>query len=760
MSTTADTLSISEPHGVAPLTLADVQEVVTRRWLVAVVCAVVVAALVILVTRSITPLYEAKAVLTIDYGTRTLEFQRDNDAQRLEISGLNTVRDQLIAVPVLRAVIDSQKLMQQPAYARVADPVSLLRDRVKATTSKDSLSILLSLRDEDPERATAALVALIEAYQGTLAASKNDKSQNAVLFLRDQAASELVKLELARKAETDFINANNIVSANLETNPLSQRLASLTVQLVQIDGQIAASTSTWRLLDSLEKLSAEERLNGLLTIEDIARQPAVADQVRANAALAAQVAVLGSKYGPNHIRLVEAKNAQADHQQLLAVTVMNAAAVIRRNQQSATEQTNILRSLIAEQELKLQEYRTRLLALGSLSEITESRNRLYQVILGRLNEMEVSSALDEKRTKVIDPPNAGLKPVNIKRGLFLGLAAVAALVAAVGGALAVETFDVRLQGAKQIQDLVRAPLLGAIPMTRTLGPLGRHGDPESPHDTAEAFRHLRAAVRLARRNAKGCERLAILSCTSGEGKSTVSARLSISLAAMGARVLLIDADLRKPTQDDQMGEHTERGLSLLLADEKGIAPIPSSRPNLDYLGVGIIPPNPGELLLSPRLSEALAEYSSAYDYIIIDTPPLSLVADSLAIAEHMDGLILVVRDGHTDKDMLRLTLSRVAPVADRLLGFVLNGDRSKASSYYGKTYQHGYGAKGPGSEVPAQPVAISSPAAEPSQPSPKVETVAASSAPVGDEPAPLVTPWNDKLPPTSASTDSASRLQG
>ncbi len=190
--------------------------------------------------------------------------------------------------------------------------------------------------------------------------------------------------------------------------------------------------------------------------------------------------------------------------------------------------------------------------------------------------------------------------------------------------------------------------------------------------------------------------LVITSSGPGEGKSTVSTRLAIALSAAGAKVLLVDADLRKPTLHKQLGDERERGLSYLLAGEDGIEPAATDHPNLDFLPVGVRPPNPSELLHSPALATAIARWRSSYDYVLIDSPPLGLVSDALSVGELADGVLLVVRDRVTTKATLRLVLDRLSPLRARVLGLVFNAEQLDSAGYgyhYKYGYQYGYGPK-------------------------------------------------------------------
>jgi capsular exopolysaccharide synthesis family protein len=146
-------------------------------------------------------------------------------------------------------------------------------------------------------------------------------------------------------------------------------------------------------------------------------------------------------------------------------------------------------------------------------------------------------------------------------------------------------------------------------------------------------------------------------------------------------VLLVDADMRKPTLATQIGESCERGLSAALEGEKGVRVLPTSYANLDFLGVGPRPRNPGDLLHSAQLKELVFSWRQSYDYVIFDTPPLGPVADAVVLGEVVDGIVLVVRDHFTTKANIRAALARLAPLSHKVLGVVLNGERNAESSY-------------------------------------------------------------------------------
>lgn len=211
-----------------------------------------------------------------------------------------------------------------------------------------------------------------------------------------------------------------------------------------------------------------------------------------------------------------------------------------------------------------------------------------------------------------------------------------------------------------------------------------HGDPvvvRSPRSpAAEAYRTLRANLQFARLD-RDVRTLLITSAGEGDGKTTVTANLALALAEGGQRVLLIDADLRRPSVHRLFDLPTAPGLSNALLQDSGELPImTTSVPGLSILTAGDPPPNPGEFVASPRLARLLARVRSDFDCVLVDTPPVSLVADAAVLAPSVDGVVLVVSAGRTKRDLARRAKEQLDKVGARLLGVVLNNAKLDKST--------------------------------------------------------------------------------
>ncbi|MBE7022230.1 MAG: CpsD/CapB family tyrosine-protein kinase [Ruminococcaceae bacterium] len=205
----------------------------------------------------------------------------------------------------------------------------------------------------------------------------------------------------------------------------------------------------------------------------------------------------------------------------------------------------------------------------------------------------------------------------------------------------------------------------------------------------ESYKAARTNLMFTMAEEKGCKKILVTSSITKEGKSTTTLNLAITFAQAGARVIVIDADLRRPRVHSYMGLKNNAGMAQYLggfiADHHEIVRhVPEH--NLDCITGGPIPPNPSELLLSKGMAELLELLSAEYDYIFVDSPPVNVVADSVSIAENMTGALLVVRQDYTTSEDLKQTLSKLEFGNIKILGYMLNATTEPRSHSYKKSY--------------------------------------------------------------------------
>jgi capsular exopolysaccharide synthesis family protein len=307
-----------------------------------------------------------------------------------------------------------------------------------------------------------------------------------------------------------------------------------------------------------------------------------------------------------------------------------------------------------------------------------------------VSELETPPGTDVGPVKVtvVQPPTTPTSPVSPKpvRNILLG--AVLGLLLGLGAALVRETLDKTVKTQDDVKAVTETPILGAIMRDpdAVKRPLIVEVDPRSPR--AEAFRSLRTNLQFVDA-ANHPRTLLVTSSLAGEGKSTMSANLALTMAQGGSRVCLVEADLRRPKVLDYLGLEGAVGLTDALIGRSEVFDViqPYGGTNLWVLGAGPIPPNPSELLGSTAMRSTLTHLASRFDYVVIDSPPTLPVTDAVVLSSLVDGVIVVVGSGVVQRDQLARALENLESVAGRVLGLVLNRVPASSSGAYG-TYAY------------------------------------------------------------------------
>ena len=213
-------------------------------------------------------------------------------------------------------------------------------------------------------------------------------------------------------------------------------------------------------------------------------------------------------------------------------------------------------------------------------------------------------------------------------------------------------------------------------------------DENSSFALREAYKNLRTNIRFFF-NQDGCKKFCITSSTMGEGKSVTTLNLAISFAENGHKVLLIDADMRRPSLGNLLMRKVSPGLSNVLAgmeDKKNVIH-KNVYSNLDVILSGDVPPNPSELLDSERMKDLMDSVSKEYDYVLVDVPPVNAVSDARVIAKQLDGVLYLVRQKQTELDAVKHGIAQLKLAEARMLGFIINGIDPEENKYCYKEYK-------------------------------------------------------------------------
>ncbi|MDH2442999.1 polysaccharide biosynthesis tyrosine autokinase [Amnibacterium sp. CER49] len=299
-------------------------------------------------------------------------------------------------------------------------------------------------------------------------------------------------------------------------------------------------------------------------------------------------------------------------------------------------------------------------------------NAVTEQLSNSINSLTSVAATPVKITR-IQPAVPPVSRSNLPLALLMTLGALAGLIVGYGLSVLRESLDTRVHSRADLEEVTDTPIVGELLLTKRDQPARLVMRDDELGAAAEAYRALRANLNYVSID-KRVRTTLITSSIAGEGKSTTAANLAIALTQAETRVLLIDADLRRPAIADYFALEGELGLTDVLVGQvqREHAIQRSAYLNLDILTSGQTPPNPGELLGSRALHKLLEELRPEYDQILIDSPPLLPVADAAVLAGQVDGVIIVAAADRTTRTQLDLSLTTLATTDSALLGIALN----------------------------------------------------------------------------------------
>lgn len=568
---------------------------------------------------------------------------------------------------------------------------------------------LIEVRFTTPDAGLSAILAAAhtQAYVESNEEARLGTDATARQFLDGQLRESRTNVERAQTTLRDFSTKHPNVAVNQEQKVVGQKIAELASLLTKSEGARVTLQSRYQFLNT----PTAEPLDYFLD------KPGVQKLHLTLLDLRAERAALDGRLGPNHEAMKELSRQETEVARQLKAEVRHEVDGVRARYDAALAREAGLRDKVGQLEASAIALRDLGVRYDLLKNDVDTATSLHASLLKQQMETAVNSGLSASNIRVIEraelpqDPSSPHMPLNLMLGLGAGL------VLAVGAMTVGEYFDDSVKSSEEMESVLRIPALATIPnfalarRAPTPHALGHEAaaegslpalaaaagvarelvvvhEPLSP--VAEAFRALRTSVLFSTPGAPP-KMLLVTSAGAGEGKTVSSLNLAATLAEAGSRVLLIDVDLRKPSCHRGLGIANERGLSSFLAGQAELASVTYEleAPRLSFIPAGPTPPNPAELVGSSRMRGMLAELRDAYDFIILDSPPVLPVTDAVVLARDVDGVVQVVKGHDTPRELIRRARDQLAQANAHLLGAVINnvdlgwGDLYFYSRYYG-----------------------------------------------------------------------------
>jgi len=591
-------------------------------------------------------------------------------------------------------------------------------DSVDVRPVRRSNLVEIVFLSEDPKLAARIANHLANAYIEQNLQVKWDETVKASEWLQGQLTNLKGKLEKDEDALQAYAQTNSILFVEEKKNLATERMAQLQTEYTKAQAERFQKASQYGLVQAGKVQDLPGFLSNRL-IQDLSVRLSELDR---------EYSQLTATVKPDYPKAVALKKQIDSVQTALDHEKKALAQNIVDEYQSATANEKYLAQALEQQKKEVNLIAEKSIQYNILKREADTSKQLYEGLLQRLKEAQVSAGLKSSNIRIVDAAEVPDTPVKPRLIVNLALGAILGLGLGVGLAFFQEYFDNTLKTPDDVETLLRLPSLGVVPsMTAGLGAQGVDGKtvslasakqtpPMAPAvqtnpQFLEAFRSLRTSILLSANPVP--KLLLITSALPGEGKTTTTVNLGATLASLGNRVVIVDCDMRRPACHRSTGVENKPGFVQCLTGHvslpEAILPVPGVQ-NLSVIPCGPIPPNPAEVLSSPVTSELLRGLRDKFEYVLVDSPPLLSVADSRILATMTDAVVVVVRAYSTPYDAVRRARALLYGAGARILGVALNDVDVRRGGYgdsyyyrYGSGYGYGYGEPRPEeSERPEQ----------------------------------------------------------
>lgn len=667
--------------------------VVKRRWVVATFFGVLVL-VVLLGTLREERIFKATSTVAILPDTpKVVSFQEVQDLGAsnyfLYQDYYNTQNKILKSYTIAGLVIDRLGLtMPGPDGEAVAmEPAAFVRN-LDIEPVKESQLVRVSYLDPDPALATRVANTVAQIYIEENLNQRVEVTKQAVDFL-SQRLTELKDQIVRSESEVlKFKSANDIVGWDEKHNLVLQKLIDLNAAFSKTHTERIELEARARKLRQIVARGADRQ-----SVMPVLESQLIQELKQKLVELQRERSELAERYKADHpkLRRIDGQIAFVDARVETEVRRV-LAAVQHEFELKRAEEVSLGREL-DEAKRQALELNKKLISHTALQQEADKNQQLYDVLLQRLKETDITSNLRSNNLRIVDAASLPEDPVKPNVPMNLGLALLLGLVGGVGLAFFFEYLDNTVKTQDDVARVLQWPLLGVVPAIEAGTPVNRdlyaHGCPKSV--VAESLRSVRTSLEFVAAT-RALPTLMITSATPLEGKSTTCCNLGITLAQAGRRVVIVDTDLRRSRLHQAFGLANERGFSNLLLGGGDVGAVAQATevPNLWVIPSGPLPPNPSELLGSPRMDEIIAALEARFDVVLFDTPPVMPVTDAIVLGRKVAGTIFVIKAGKVARELAGEARRRLADVNLEVLGVVLNAVDAGVGGY-GYAYTYAYG---------------------------------------------------------------------
>lgn len=712
--------------------------IIRGRWLLILLTVGISVGLTAFYTKRQTKIYRATTVVRIEtqaprvlgrsveavdeMGTGTLWSNVEYYETQYKIMSSRDVASRVVKEYKLNG--DPEFMGVPEADRRSFEPVSVetaarrLQDMITIEPVKESRLVMVHADNRDPQRAQLYSNAIAKAYLDNNLETILQSTVDAVDWLSKQLDDAQAKLNTSEQNVYDYRKEHGIMSVSLEErqNMLTAQMTALATKLTEAKAERIAIQSEKKAMEDL--VSIEDPM--AIPLEKINTNALIQQLKQEYGTLSMEYSELSERYGAKFPRMVELQAKLERIKGDIQREVKNVLMAVDAKLAAAKDTENELRKSLDTLRRQAMDLGEKGVAYHRLERERKNNEEIYQILMGRSKEADLSRLLRVNNVHILDPALLPTEPIRPRLHWNLTLALIVGLLVGVGLALLLELSDRTIRTQEDIESRGVA-FLGIVPSIGTAAlrpyqkgyanlkkakrshPASRkqtkkgdvsafdlfvHENPKS--QVSESCRAIRTNLLFMSAN-RSLKTLLVTSPSPQEGKTTVAVNLATVMAQAGSRVLLVDTDMRRPRLHRTFRLSPKKGISSMVLGESSVEDSihATSVDHLDVLPCGPIPPNPAELIHMERFGKVLSELAAMYDHLILDSPPVGVVTDAAILSKLVDGTVLIVKSLRTSREAFKHAVGVLRDIDSSILGAVLN-DLDFTNRKYGQHYYHEY----------------------------------------------------------------------
>lgn len=666
------------------------------RWpIVAAVTLVTVIAAAIYCFRT-TPLYRASALIEVAPAEQTVARIEDVTKEALnQLDVLNTLVIKSTRPEVFRRVAGLTNVAQHPALRRhgkaMADDqlVALLAGTVKSQLRRSTRLLEITAIHPDPTLAQLLANGVASQFIRLEIDDRAGATRAANASLLEEADHLKTRLEGSERKLQAYREDNRSVSLDERLNLVAQKLQSLSQQLVEARAERAQIANQHE-----QALRLTNDVLRLLAMPGIRNDSLVAELLKQKVQQETVVNLFTTRYYEKYPKMIEARKRLDEISSSLAKAAVAAVRGLESLEAAARTRESGFENAVREAEKDSLALSRLAIEYNILHREMESDRNLYQSVLNRLKETNVSKGIEKTSLSLIEQAVVPSLPFRPQRPLILGLGLLGGLFVGLAVAFVLGQLDDSLKSGEEAEKRLGLPVIAGVPISSNLARSGkRRVNADAVDSVAESFRSLRASLGMMTRP-ENRQVVLVTSSVASEGKTTVAVNYAVALAQQGISTLLVDLDLRCPMVAREFGFPRSPGVTDCLLGESTIAAAvrPTDLEHLHVLAAGAPVPNPAEQLAGEELVRLLDSIRRSYQVVVIDSAPVLAVADSLHVLALAQMVLMVVALGETPFSTVQKGLTILQRARCGSVGLIVNR-LARSYDYYDRRYAYRYAGR-------------------------------------------------------------------